>query len=336
MSCIAGNVYKTARYLLLLLSLPLCGCASSSLSVEIQSPYDGGTEMSGEERLKSDLVLREIEERNRAIEKDPAWIKESYNGFMIKGLADVNEKDYAHYSQYLDNRAIYIIVHPAYYTFFSDSDKLPEDPEKEEGMSGRNAVERLLEASARSYKINVMKAQEKMLRDFLEFASTEKKLVILVLPGGYRTYSGYRYRKNSDEYMRFINEASNGSDSVLYVFSRKTSKGTLSEDDRALLLKFIYGIRADSVLLGGGYVGRCLEDFYKSVEPYIGEDKIYVVPELTAISPSDMTRDLAAFILRSDGTLDAGRLSYCIIKNAIGNQDITPLIRNLSAAGRTP
>lgn len=326
---------KVPLYIILLLAAFLSGCVSS-LSVAVQSPFNNGEEITQELQRRSQTVLREITERNRVVEKNPAWIQEAYKDFMIRNLADVSATDYPGYSRYLSDRSLYILVHPAYYTFFSDDESLEDDDERRDGMTGPNALERFLESPVYSNKRRIMKAQEKMMRDFLEFVSTEKKLVVLILPGHYRNYAGYRYRKSNDEYMRFINEVTNASDSVLYLYSKKANKGTLGEKERELLLKFINEVKADSVLLGGGYVGRCLEDTYKSLEPYISEDRIFMVPELAAMSPSDIEPDLASYILRGDGTLDIKRLSYCLTINATGNQEITPLIKNLSDIGRTP
>ena len=193
-------------------------------------------------------------------------------------------------------------------------------------------MERFLGESAFSSKTRLIKAQEKMLRDFLEYATTEKKLIVLVLPRGYRTYAGYKYREADDEFMRYINEVTNGSDSVLYLYSKKPNRGTLTDRDRKKLLKFLYSVKAESVLLGGGYIGRCLEDFYKDIDQYFSEDKLYLVPEISSISPSDMTTGFASDMLQADGTIDIVKLSENIQANALGNQDISPKMRSLSRA----
>lgn len=315
----------------LLLTLFVAGCASP-MSVEIQSPFAMGDGRTEYEKKHDEAVVKEIIDRNSTVEADPEWISEAYKKFMINNVSDIDEQDYAKYSRYLDNGAVYIIVHPSYYTFFHEGDVSNDGA----GISSQNAVERFLDESVYSSKARLIKAQEKMLRDFLEYMSTEKKLVILILPKGYSTYPGYKYRNVNDEYMRYINEVSNGSDSILYIYSKKPSRGTLSEKDRKKVLKFLYGVRANSILLGGGYIGRCLEDFYKDIEQYIGEDKIFLVPEITAISPSDMISDIASDVLRPDGTINVPKLSFSIKTNALGNQEITPLIRNLSSAANMP
>jgi hypothetical protein len=320
----------------LLLFIPVffaAGCASSSMSVDIKSPYMYSGELKEEIKRHSEEVLGEIDDRNRVVEDNSEWIKESYKGFMIKNMADINEKDYVNYARYLDNNSVYVIVHPAYYTFFNDN-YVPSDTYG--GKSDKNAVDMLLSETTYTNKAAVIRAQEKMLRDFIEYMSTEKKLVVLLLPRGYRTYPGYKYRDSSDEFMRYINEVSNESESVVYLYTKKPSRGSLSEKDRKMLLKFLYGVRANSILLGGGYIGRCLEDFYKEVEPFVGEDKLYIVPEITAFSLSDMTSDIASSILMPDGTINVGKLSVSIKTNALGNQDILPQVRNLSLVNQTP
>lgn len=324
---------KTASAALLLLSMCIYGCVSTPLSVDIQSPYDDGAAKTGEAKIKADAVLQAIEERNRVTEKNPEWVKASYTDFMVKNLRNVDEKDYAAYARYLDKRAVYIIVHPAYYTFFTNNAH-SDDAGSQDRTASSNAVDRLIGETSYTNKKKIMQLQEKMLRDFLEFASTERKLVVLILPGGYENYSGYKFKKGNNEFMRYINEISNESESVLYLYSEKPTRGALGEKDMRVLLKFLYEIRADSILIGGGYVGRCLEDFYKSVKLYIGEDKLYVVPELVSISPFDVTSDMASDILKDNGTIDSVRITQGIKLQSLGNQEIAPQIRNLSEPAR--
>lgn len=328
------KIMRTAGFFLLLLPVFwVAGCASSSMSTDIKSPFIYSGDLEEERSRHSVEVLKQIENRNTVVEDNIAWIKDSYKGFKIKNLADINEKDYVNYERYLDNNSVYVIVHPAYYTFFNDNDV---QVDTNGVVSDKNAMDMLLSETIYTKKAALIKAQEKMLRDFLEYMSTEKKLVIVILPRGYRTYPGYKYRNSSDEFMRYINEVSNESESVVYLYTKKPNRGNLSDKDKKMLLRFLYSVRPTSILLGGGYLGRCLEDFYKDLEPYVGEDKLYIVPEITAFSLSDMTSDIASTILGPDGDINISKLSVSIKTNALGNQDISPQVRSLSSVNRTP
>ena len=297
------------------------------MSTKISSPFSKNAGKGQEAQKHVDAVLKEIEERNATVEGQTNWRSEAYQRFMIKDLASIDEGDYAGYARYLDNGAVYIVVHPAYYTFFHDDSLLPE---YSPGISADNAMERFLSESAYSSKSRLIKAQEKQIRDFLEYMSTDKKLVILVLPRDYRDFPAYKFRKDRDEYMRFINEVTNGSDSVVYLYSKRPNRGTLAEKDLRSLLRFLYAVKTNQILLGGGYLGRCIEDFYKDIERYYSSEKVYLVPEITAISPNDISSGTASNMLKPDGTINVEALSASIRGNAVGNQEIVPRIRNIS------
>lgn len=318
--------------LLLAAALFLEGGCASSMSTKISPPFYAGKGDTALADHTADIV-RTVEERNNSVEKGPEWRERAYTSFLIKELSDIDEKDYARYSQYLDNGAIYIIVHPAYYTFFG-GEAFPSSYAP--GVSQPNAMEWFLGDASFSAKSRLIKAQEKLLRDFLEYMSTERKLVLLILPKNYERYSAYRFTNARDEYMRYINEITNESDSVVYLYSRRPNRGALLEDDRRRLLKFLFAVKVKQILVGGGYVGRCLEDLYKEVEQYYSADKIYVVPEITAISPVDVTYSLASDLLLDNGQLDIARLTSGIRANVFGNQAITPNIRNLSVPEKGP
>ncbi|TAN40601.1 MAG: hypothetical protein EPN25_07015 [Nitrospirae bacterium] len=318
---------RKLKFSALAVVLLIAACATQPASLSIRPPaYDRN--ISEEEKKHADAILGDIELRNRTVEIDEQWVQSSYKDFLINNLADLDEQSYANFSKYLDKGAVYIIIHPAYYTFFQDTDVRVDSDHDKKAM---NAMDRFLSDHGYSSKSVLIKAQEKMLRDFLEYKSTEKKLVVLILPKSYRSYQGYKYRNDRDEYMRFVNAVTNESESVIYLYSKKPNRGSLAEKDRKRLLKFLYAVRASTVMLGGGYAGRCIEDFYKEMEQYVGEEKMFLVPEITAISPSDITTSLASDLLRSDGTINISKLSLNIKMNTLGNQEITPMIRNLSS-----
>jgi hypothetical protein len=301
----------------------IAGCAST-IMVDITPPFMI-TEKSDNEKAHIEVVLKEIETRNRTVEADSQWIRESYLNLQIKNLDDIDEEDYPKYREYLDGRSLYIIVHPAYYTFFQGGGGQNKDV-------SMNAVERFLREPSYSSRMQLIKLQEKMLRDFIEYMSTDKKLVILVLPKDYSSFKAYQYRDGKDEYMRYINEVTNASDSVIYLYSDHPYKGDLSEGDRKKIVKFLYAVRPDSVLIGGGYIGRCLEEFYANMQQSYGLNKFYIVPEITAISPNDLTDGMASAMINSDGIINIDKLTQVIKRNLIGSQERSPKLKNLSGA----
>jgi len=275
--------------------------------------------------ITSTDILEKVEERNRTIEDNPLWISRSYQRFFIKSLSEIKEEDFPTYRRYLDNGSLYIIVHPGYYTFFTSSTPLaPQNT-----ISLENELDRLLERPSLSPKTTLIKSQEKALRDFLELASTAKKLVILILPGKYWKSPAYKFNGYQDEYKRYINEITNESESVIYLYSKKTNRGYLRKRDMRRLLRFLGSVNPQSILIGGGYLGRCVEDFYKRLEAYYS-DKLYIVPELVVISSSDIGFFQASKMLRPDGRVDIEVLTRNIRENNIESQSIQPRLKNLS------
>jgi len=290
------------KYIILLISAIMLGC-SANVAV-IDKPQFSFVSIEGSKGI-SDGILNIIEERNTVVEKNLNWVSQSYRQFMVRELSDIDDIAYPDFKRFLDNGSLYVIVHPAYYTFF-DSDYVftPHD-----GVVSENAVLQLLKERPYSVKAKLMQAQERMLLDFLEYSSTVRNLVLIVLPGDYADAPFYRYSNRRDEYMRYINEITNESDSVLILYSKKPNKGSLAASDQKRLIRFLSAVAPDRILLGGGYIGRCVEDFYKDLSTIYSREKIYVVPEITAWSPSDISSDQASALLRPDGTADIAMMT---------------------------
>lgn len=326
------NVIGAFRVSLMLLTMLIitAGCGGR-IAETIQPPVMIGQDSNESVRKHAASVLEEVVKRNVKVEGDAAWIQESYRKFRIRNLSEIKENEYAGYSKYLDGGTVYVVVHPAYYAFFHDG--AAGSWRKDGGLSRKNALDTFLDESTFSGKMRLIKAQEKSLRDFLEYMSTEKKLVLLVLPRGYSSYPSYQYKSGNDEYMRYLNDVTNESDSVIYLYSKKPNRGNLTEKDRKRLVKFLYSIKANAIFIGGAYAGRCVEDFYKDMERYYGQDKLYLVPELLTISPSDISADLASDLLLRDGSINVGKLSETIETNTLGNQDVSPKLGHVVHSG---
>lgn len=312
-------------------AVSVVGCASTNIAVSIEPPYMMAHGAHNDEKQHADAVIKTVMERNKTVESDSTWIAESYEKFSVRDLSTIDENDYAQYAQYLDGGAAYVIMHPAYYAFFEDTVSAYE--EIAGMMPEKNAMERFLGKPSFSSKATLIRTQEKLLRDFLEYMSTDRKLVILVLPRDYRDFHAYKYKDlYHDEYMRYINEVTNSSASVIYLYSKTANKGSLRTDDRKRVIKFLQAVNPTAVLLGGGYLGRCLEQFYNDMQRYYSQEKLYVVPEISAISPSDITESVASEMLRPGGEINLARLTENIQNNVIVSQDSLPQLKNLSNA----
>ncbi len=269
-------------------------------------------------------VLGQVQERNRTLEDDPRWIEQAYKGLRIKNLKTINYREYPFYKRYVAPEGVYILVHPAFFSFFH-AQRLRGGPQEE-----RNVVERLLALPPRDAEMALLQAQERRTRDFLEIASTQRKLVILILPRRYKRYKGYVYRKGPDEYTRYLNEVTNESPSVLYLESRSATRGYLRDAELAALVEFLAAVDAPKVLIGGGYIGRCLEDFYAGLTEDYGEEGIYIVPELSDVSPTELNARLAAKLLTKEGLLNPQALTIALRKDVYNVQDVRPQVYNLS------
>ncbi len=314
----------------------ICGCAHTP---EVTLPPV--IPETPEDILRAKEIWQKVEERSGTIEDNPEWINNSYRAIKIKSLANIPIEKYVEYKKFLDGGAVYIINHPAYYTFFHhpkinrrgnsitknimdifiDGDSTSVEYSSENGEATRYKEEFL----------KIIKEFERVESNFLEFKSTEQKLIILILPGDYKKYSNYRYKNGLDEYTRYINDVTNMSESVLYLESKKPNSGQLIEYDLTTLIEFLQKIGATSVLVGGEYVGRCEEDFYRQLSGAIGPSMaVEIVPELSPVSPDDMNTDMKD-LLDPKNRLDVQAATYNILKDAYQKLASTPKIRNLKS-----
>jgi len=268
-------------------------------------------------------LINAIEGRNMTAEDSPEWIKESYAGLKIRSMNTIAEKEFDQYAKYLDHGTVYFIVHPAYFPFFQLG--LPAGGVDEK----QNVIERFLSAKPVSAKFAALQSQERELRDFLEYKSTEGRLIILVLPKNYMKFKAYRYRNGPDEYARYLNEATNGSDSVIYMESRTATRGYLHEETLIRLLEFLLAINPSRVVVGGGYVGRCLEDFYTDMVENFDPEKVFVAAELAAVSPKELSNKIAGRLLKGNGDIDADTAADLLRSGAYDAQEVRPNVVTL-------
>jgi len=269
------------------------------------------------ETLRMKGVFKEIKTRNDSLKKTPEWLKEAYSGLKIRDLRSIPKETYKDFGRSLYNGNIYVIVHPGYYTFFHGKHNLPP-AEEIGGYPTRNLVERLTTDSTlgKGLNIRVMKEQERLIRNFLEFMSMEKKLVILVLPRDYRDHLINGYAAGRDDYARFINDLTNMSPSILYIESETHDNGFLAKPDLELLKEFIDGTGAKKIMLGGGYLGKCVDNFYASIRLKYKYEDVSFVADITSISPTDMVTDSVRLLIK-------GRINYTAMQQYFKDSGFT-------------
>ncbi|MEW6602984.1 MAG: hypothetical protein AB1499_18580, partial [Nitrospirota bacterium] len=236
-----------------------------------------------------------------------------------------------------DNGTVYIINHPGFYTFFQHP-RIAREAKSAPGNIMDLFIEKFEESSNTGLKsrhsatvVSIMREFERIERNFIEYKSTEHKLIIIILPGNYKKYTIFSYKNDNDEYMRFINDVTNMSESVLYMESKKPNRGQLNDEDITTLTEFLQKVGAKNILLGGEYVGRCQEDFYKQLsESLAGTAIVEIVPELSPVSPDDMNPRMKDLI-GPDNKLDISAATYNIRENTYEKIESVFRLKNLGS-----
>jgi len=197
----------------------------------------------------------------------------------------------------LQGKAVTFIVHPAYSLFF-----------REERRSTYTEV-----------KYDLLKFQlDNEARFISEIAKTDN-LLILILPGNFQKESiaplSYTY---------YLNAATGTGASVYYLTSRTWSSGSLAMDSMATLYGFLKNVGATRILIGGGYIGRCQREFYDQVTAYVGRVNAYIVPELSSVSPDDISERESMEILTSLRQGDYTPVRKIIEKMSQGAANLLP------------
>ena len=170
----------------------------------------------------------------------------------------------------LKGKPVTVIVHPAYSLFFRDAHK------------NRHA----------QAKFDLLKVQLENEERFLRRISRTDHILLLVLPGDYRTESVAPL-----SYTFYLNRAVGGSRSVYAVYSETASSGAVPTNTLVSLYSFLSGIGTRTVLVGGGYIGRCQREFYTQLVAYVDNISFYVAPEISSISPDDISNKESLDIL---------------------------------------
>lgn len=305
-----GISYKKASLLLFILIL-LSGCTNVQKTEEVNFYFTPTKIHDFDELSRIRNWVVGINEKKKIRKKSPDWLSASYSSLKIKRLDEVPEGKYVEYAKFVDpgDPTIYIVIHPAYYPFFINDSVLSSNSDLD-AKPLENIVERFCaRVSFHDRELRVMQEQERSLRDFLEIMSSEKKLLILVLPRDYKSHLSYGYLNGLDEYMRYINEVTGMSESVLYVESLEYNFGYIGESELAALSKFIKKVGARKIMLGGEFAGRCLDNAYWSLMRKFDQEDIYLVPEITAIAYRDVMSTPLSNLLTKDRTINFRELS---------------------------
>ncbi|MBI5634727.1 MAG: hypothetical protein HZA15_14755 [Nitrospirae bacterium] len=303
----------------------LAGCASGPIQTAVPAqPFDDKAlgEFREQKRQHIDSVMDAVERRNQDVEKNPFWISWAYGRLNIRKLNDIPSVSYGEYAKYIDSsKSVYIIVHPSYYLFFhSRKSQVTRDP-----LDLKDSiVDVFLKEPPRKAVMQLEQEQQRNEKNFLEYLTMNEKLVILLLPRNYRAANSYAFKKSNDEYARYLNEIANGSPSILYMESESASVGRLLSEDLIVLLSFLEAIGAKSVLIGGGYVGRCQKEFYGYVTKYSFGSNYFIVPELSTFSPEDITENTARSFI-DNGRIDLKASSEFVLNKTPSDTNLQHL-----------
>lgn len=198
----------------------------------------------------------------------------------------------------LQGKPVTVMVHPAYSLFF-----------REENRSAFTEA-----------KYDLLQFQLDSEARFISEIARTNNILILLLPGNFQKESiaplSYTY---------YLNAAAGNSPTVYYLTTETWSTGSLSMDSMVTLYGFLKKTGAKKLLVGGGYIGRCQKDFYNQLTAYVDRIETFIVPEISSISPDDISEQDARDILVSLRQGDYAPVRTFIEKRGQGPDIILPL-----------
>jgi hypothetical protein len=195
-------------------------------------------------------------------------------------------------------RAVTVIVHPAYSLFFRDERR-----------------SRFTEA-----KYDLLKYQLDGEARFISEIARSGNILVLLLPGNFEKESIAPL-----SYTTYLNAAAGNSPTVFAIYSEIWSSGVLATDTMVTLYRFLSSVKAERVLVGGGYIGRCQREFYNQLTAYVDAGTAYVVPEVSSISPDDISDQEAVELLSGIRRNDFSLVRKFIDKRTEGAARTLPL-----------
>lgn len=195
-------------------------------------------------------------------------------------------------------RTVIVMVHPAYSLFFRDESKnrYPDT------------------------KYDLLQLQLEREERFLHMISQTDNVLIIVLPGNYAKESIAPL-----SYTAYLNRATAGSSSAYHLYSETWNSGAVPTDTLVTLYSFLRGLGTKTVLVGGGYIGRCQREFYNQLVTYVDSISFYVVPEISSISPDDISTRQSKIILDGIRIGDYSPVDQFIEKRTQGTARTLPL-----------
>ncbi|HWR73444.1 MAG TPA: hypothetical protein VN604_09750, partial [Nitrospirota bacterium] len=123
-------------------------------------------------------------------------------------------------------------------------------------------------------------------------------------------------------YTAYLNTAAPVGASVFYVPSMTSSSGNIPGDDLVVLYQFLQAVKARKVLLGGGYIGRCQREFHSQFTTFYDQALTYIIREVSAISPEDVSEREASQIVSGIEQVDYSAVSRFLAKKLDDNTNI--------------
>jgi len=185
-----------------------------------------------------------------------------------------------------------IIVHPAYALY----------------------IDRELDEQYPAVKWRLMKEQFEREANYISEQARLDNIVVLILPAG-----SLSRVVGSSSYAAYLNKTTGRKTSVFYMYSETIVSGNLSAQDIATLCDFLQVVKSQRLLIGGGYIGRCQGELYRQIVKYCAATKIYIVPEISTISPADISDEEASDIFRSVMRRDYSPVREFILTSTDGN-----------------
>ena len=195
---------------------------------------------------------------------------------------------------------VYVIVHPAYAIFFQTPGK-----------------ENFAEA-----KYRLMKKQFETERDFIAARAASGATTILVLPG---KSSDGAFPAIYPSYREYLNRTAGAGSSVSFIYSETSSSGAIPQREMLSLYYFIRALRPERVMVAGGYIGRCQKEFFNELTNYLEKSQVFIVPQLSTISPDDVTDQEAEQLLNGLEKQDYTLVKQFIEKRIGTSVPIKPL-----------
>jgi hypothetical protein len=195
---------------------------------------------------------------------------------------------------------VYVIVHPAYAVFFQSLGK-----------------EDFADA-----KYRLLKKQFETEKNFIAKQAAAGATIILVLPG--KTADGV-FPASYPSYRDYLNKTAGAGNSVFFIYSETSSSGAIPQNEMMSLYYFIRGLKPARVMVAGGYIGRCQREFYNELTNYIEKSQVFIVPQLSTISPDDVTEKEAEQILQGLERKDYTLVKQFIDKKTGASANILPL-----------